>query len=296
MEKFYFTFGSDPGFPYQNGYLVIIADNQKEAVAHFRSHYPDRTADCLNCAFVYDEDEWLGSKQERIYGEPIKTLIVSKVTKKMIKRITTEQFMNCLYDMARADGVLGDSFLYEGNEIFVDYASARNFERMDPIISNYEWDLRATPTFGGSEGIYLDISLYGYYYEGQDTKGEEKVGTVKTLSCDKENFESFGRLGGNLTWHARELANGMLGRLSPSEEIEKDCRRQEEKGKNKYFFCMEEQQNHLTHEKGYVLCYSSSLDQAQKWIERSVYSCCEGKFLSEGESNAFPWLDYVSTR
>ena len=59
MANFYFTFGSDERFPYQNGYLIVIAENKHEACRIFRSHYPNRPeSGCLNCAFVYSEEEW----------------------------------------------------------------------------------------------------------------------------------------------------------------------------------------------------------------------------------------------
>lgn len=57
-EKFYFTFGTDPGFPYCGGYLIIIAKNLKEACENFSQLYPDRHKNTLNCAFVYSEEKW----------------------------------------------------------------------------------------------------------------------------------------------------------------------------------------------------------------------------------------------
>ena len=55
MEKFYFTFGSDPGFPYQNTYLIVYAKNLDEAIEKFRAKHPDRHLNCVNCAFFYEE-------------------------------------------------------------------------------------------------------------------------------------------------------------------------------------------------------------------------------------------------
>ena len=71
-EKFYFTFGSDPEFPYQNTYLVVVANSLSEAVEKFRKKYPDRHGGCVNCAFFYSEKEWKGSINERYYqGDPV---------------------------------------------------------------------------------------------------------------------------------------------------------------------------------------------------------------------------------
>ena len=31
-SRFYFTFGSDPGFPFQNTYIIVLAESEKAAV------------------------------------------------------------------------------------------------------------------------------------------------------------------------------------------------------------------------------------------------------------------------
>ena len=58
MKRFYFVFGSDPEFPYQNGYLVVCAKNINDALTEFRRHYPDKAFNCPNCQAVYDQNEW----------------------------------------------------------------------------------------------------------------------------------------------------------------------------------------------------------------------------------------------
>lgn len=57
-ERFYFTFGSDPTFPYQNGWLVIEAPNEQIARNIFASLYPNPDGPTLRCAFVYPESVW----------------------------------------------------------------------------------------------------------------------------------------------------------------------------------------------------------------------------------------------
>jgi hypothetical protein len=59
-KKYFFTFGSDEKFPYQNTYLVVIADSQEEAEKKFQKQHPNRPgSDCLNYAFCYGE-AWSG--------------------------------------------------------------------------------------------------------------------------------------------------------------------------------------------------------------------------------------------
>ena len=42
MNRYFYTFGSDPGFPYQNGWVEIRADSFEEADRKFRAQFPDR--------------------------------------------------------------------------------------------------------------------------------------------------------------------------------------------------------------------------------------------------------------
>ena len=55
--KFYFTYGSDERFPYQNGWTEVDAPDKSTACAAFRHYHPDRDPEipCLNCAEVYTE-------------------------------------------------------------------------------------------------------------------------------------------------------------------------------------------------------------------------------------------------
>ena len=58
--KFYFTYGSDGRFPFQDGWTEIEAPSKALACAAFRHFHPDRDPEvrCLNCADVYTEDEF----------------------------------------------------------------------------------------------------------------------------------------------------------------------------------------------------------------------------------------------
>lgn len=69
IQNFYFTFGSDEAFPFQDGYIVIEARSLDEAVTHFRSMFPDRSDGCVNCSFFYSEEEW--QKSGMHYVEPL---------------------------------------------------------------------------------------------------------------------------------------------------------------------------------------------------------------------------------
>ena len=72
LEKFYFTFGTSEAFPLQSCYIIIEAHSLREAIAEFRTHYPDRTSGVVNCAFFYSEAEWarVDQKVKNFYGDP----------------------------------------------------------------------------------------------------------------------------------------------------------------------------------------------------------------------------------
>ena len=69
-SRFYFTFGSDPGFPFQNTYIIVLAESEKAAVERFRAEYPDRHKGIVNCAFWYSEERWAGTDCAKAHTEP----------------------------------------------------------------------------------------------------------------------------------------------------------------------------------------------------------------------------------
>ncbi len=64
-KNYYFTFGSARTFPFQNTYVKVVANSERDAIATFRSNYPDRSPNTVNCAFWYNQEEWdrLGEKR-----------------------------------------------------------------------------------------------------------------------------------------------------------------------------------------------------------------------------------------
>ncbi len=58
MNNYYFTFGSSNEFPYQGGYVAVVAENMKQAIELFRKNYPDHNQGILNCADYYNESHF----------------------------------------------------------------------------------------------------------------------------------------------------------------------------------------------------------------------------------------------
>ena len=46
-------------FPYQHGYVKVVGTSKDDAIAKFRSKYPDKSENTVNCAFIYTDKEWL---------------------------------------------------------------------------------------------------------------------------------------------------------------------------------------------------------------------------------------------
>lgn len=57
-NRYFYTFGSSPEFPYHEGWVEVRATCWEEAHKKFRSRFPDLHTNTLNCAFFYDEASW----------------------------------------------------------------------------------------------------------------------------------------------------------------------------------------------------------------------------------------------
>lgn len=60
MKNFYFTFGTSPAFPYQNGWVLVQAPNRHAAIQVFNAYFPPR-CQCVNCSFIYTEEEFMNT-------------------------------------------------------------------------------------------------------------------------------------------------------------------------------------------------------------------------------------------
>ena len=64
MNKYYYTFGTDPVYPLCGGYVIVFAGDWSEAHRKFRAKYQDvpGKVGVINCAFFYDERAWKKNK------------------------------------------------------------------------------------------------------------------------------------------------------------------------------------------------------------------------------------------
>lgn len=67
MNKYFYTFGSDSGFPFQNGWVEVHANSWEQAHEKFRAHFPDRHENTINCSFFYDGKRWKGMDPEHTW-------------------------------------------------------------------------------------------------------------------------------------------------------------------------------------------------------------------------------------
>lgn len=56
LNKYYFTFGTDPKYPYYGGWVTVIAENIKQAGAFFMARFPNENS--LLCADYYTAEEF----------------------------------------------------------------------------------------------------------------------------------------------------------------------------------------------------------------------------------------------
>jgi predicted RNA-binding Zn-ribbon protein involved in translation (DUF1610 family) len=60
LNPYYYTFGTDPEYPYSRGWVEVYASSWEEAHEKFRTRFPDRPGHegTINCAFFYDQKSW----------------------------------------------------------------------------------------------------------------------------------------------------------------------------------------------------------------------------------------------
>ena len=64
-KRYFYTFGTDPRFPFEGGWVEVLAINQDEANSIFRHIFPGQRQGLLNCAFSYTEEEFMRSKMAK---------------------------------------------------------------------------------------------------------------------------------------------------------------------------------------------------------------------------------------
>lgn len=84
-------------------------------------------------------------------------------------------------------------------------------------IEDYRFDLCAVPSFGGSEGIYLDCFIRGDF--GACDRQTLPLGTMKTLATDLDACKIVGEACGVLLYYESQFVNENLYRFTPQDEI-----------------------------------------------------------------------------
>lgn len=80
MTKFYFTFGTDPAFPYGiKDYVVVEAEDLEQAINLFDAVHPPRRPNVCNCAFFYSEESFNRFRDE-YYRDvaPVETITLAR--------------------------------------------------------------------------------------------------------------------------------------------------------------------------------------------------------------------------
>lgn len=57
MAKLYFTYGTSERMPFKGGWSIVEGETYEQCIALYKAVHPQKD-DCINCAFIYTEDEF----------------------------------------------------------------------------------------------------------------------------------------------------------------------------------------------------------------------------------------------
>lgn len=82
----------------------------------------------------------------------------------------------------------------------------------------YDYEIGFSTDFGGSEGVYTDISLR--LWDGKDAEPRMvSLGTIKTLRQDRAALACLASLGANFVYYCRKEVASLLEKTFPSQRI-----------------------------------------------------------------------------
>jgi len=203
MENFYFTFGSDKRFPFQNGFLVVEADGLKSAISCFKEHYPNRPgSDALNCSDYYTEDQWNSILKEGFYqGELPKTVLSSN--KKSVFLLISSDGYGIEYtkygSKEEAAAAMKTAYkLYESEDIADDYIDSCYCTEDSAYLCNgenvYIWDIAEISVSLEKEEVLSQEELCDWNFKFDDVDAES-LGEAcynEVVSSDSGSLEDIG--------------------------------------------------------------------------------------------------------
>lgn len=115
---------------------------------------------------------------------------------------TMKEFFDAVIERAKADPY----FEHYNRICELDY-DLLNFRHETEVLYRPDFDVVGEVAYGGSEGIYGDISLHGQWSKAQDHAPSAwlDVYTLKTLREDKESYLAIGMLVNLICYHANEV-------------------------------------------------------------------------------------------
>lgn len=132
------------------------------------------------------------------------------------KRDLKSDLFRAILERARADGSMAEI------EPILDYYLPNDGESLsagqDGYLTNYEFNFVPIISFGGSEGIYVDLYLNGDC-DGSGFKRTE-LGVFKTLRTDLDACRLMGELCGVLMYHGSAYVNENIHRYTPKPQLE----------------------------------------------------------------------------
>ena len=125
------------------------------------------------------------------------------------KRLTPPDLFDEIMNIVRQAFFTDETkrYVFDG-KLTLDYSLSEAYQwYCKEIISDIGFDIECLAQYGGSEGIYINVSLHGYLGILPDPKAGRlyPIGTIKTLSDDFDAMRACGELAGVITAVGRKL-------------------------------------------------------------------------------------------
>ena len=116
----------------------------------------------------------------------------NNTTKKTV--YTNSMLFDNIVELLKADGKLPDH---------LDYYLSPDYKTFP--ITNTGWDVFGITDYGGSEGIYTDMTIRGYV--GNEKEGMFNIGVFKTLRTDEDAYKDMCILGAEFVFRCRKFVD-----------------------------------------------------------------------------------------
>lgn len=121
--------------------------------------------------------------------------------------VTAQELYETMLTNAKEDAV------WDTRDVVIDYINGPiGSDDKKRELKHCTFDVVATTSFGGSEGIYADVRAVGYI-DGGDTLERVHLCTLKTLGTDETSYLAIGNLANLIAYHGMKFVGENLDRF-----------------------------------------------------------------------------------